>query len=54
VDLSLIEGGGRAFGYDNLGDWHCHPPEAPDRHVACGEPAIEDFIRTAVTLSPKT
>jgi hypothetical protein len=54
TDLSLIEGGRRVFGYDNLGDWHCHPPEAPELHVACSEPNVGDFIRAAVALSRKT
>jgi len=38
VDLSVIEHGQRIFGYDNLGGWHRHPPEAPERHEACAEP----------------
>jgi len=51
ADLSLIDDGRRIFGYDNLGDWHCHPPEAPERHEPCAEPDIEDFIRAAGALS---
>jgi hypothetical protein len=54
ADLTLIENGRRVFGYDNLGDWHCHPPEAPERHDACAEPDIAEFIRAAVALSRKT
>lgn len=54
TDLSLIEGGRRVFGYDNLGDWHCHPLAAPERHEACVEPTLEDFVRVAVTRSRKT
>lgn len=50
ADLSLIDGGTRIFGYDNLGGWHCHRPEAPERHDPCAEPAVEDFSRTAVAL----
>ena len=53
ADLTLMDSGRRAFGYDNLGGWHCHPPDAPDRHDACAEPDIEDFLRTAVALSRK-
>ena len=54
TDLVLIERGQRVFGYDNLGDWHRHPLGAPDRHEACGEPALDDFVRTAVTRSRET
>ncbi len=49
TDLSVIEAGRRVFGYDNLGDWHCHPLGAPDQHEACEEPALADFVRVAVT-----
>jgi hypothetical protein len=49
TDLSVIDGGRRVFGYDNLGNWHCHPIAAPDRHEACSQPELEDFLRTAVT-----
>ena len=34
VDLTVIDRGRRLLGYDNLGGWHRHPPEAPDRHEA--------------------
>jgi len=54
IDLSLIAGGRRVFGYDNLGDWHRHPLAAPDRHEACEEPTLEDFVRAAVSGSRKT
>jgi hypothetical protein len=53
TDLSLIEGGRRVFGYDNLGDWHRHPLAAPERHEACEEPTLEDFVRAVVTRSRK-
>ena len=54
TDLSLIEGNRRVFGYDNLGDWHCHPLAAPERHEACDAPTLEHFVRAAVTGSRKT
>lgn len=46
--LALIDRGERAFGYDNLGGWHRHPWEAPERHVACAEPTLEIFVREAL------
>ncbi len=48
VDLSVIERGQRIFGYDNLGGWHRHPRGAPERHDACGEPSLQNFIREAL------
>ena len=52
TDLSVIEGGRRVFGYDNLGDWYRHEFAAPDRHEACAEPALEDFVHAALTGRP--
>ena len=52
TDLALIAGGQRLFGYDNLGGWHEHPAAAPERHEACAEPALEDFVHIAVSLGP--
>ena len=49
TDLTLIERGRRAFGYDNLGGWHRHPPKDPEQHEACAEPELEEFVRAAVT-----
>jgi hypothetical protein len=54
TDLALIERGRRVFGYDNLGEWHRHPPDAPDRHEACDEPDLGDFVRAAVSFCGKT
>ena len=45
TDLTVIEGDRRIFGCDNLGGWHRHPAEAPDRHEACEEPTLESFLR---------
>lgn len=50
-DLTVIDHGARKLGYDNLGGWHRHSPEAPDRHEDCAEPDLESFIREAVELS---
>jgi hypothetical protein len=49
VDLAVIEHGERIFGYDNLGGWHRHPRDAPERHEACAEPSLETFIREALS-----
>jgi hypothetical protein len=49
VDLAVIEHGERIFGYDNLGGWHRHPHDAPERHEACAEPSFETFIREALS-----
>lgn len=31
----------RISGYDNYKFWHHHPPDNPDDHIPCSEPAIE-------------
>jgi hypothetical protein len=51
ADFALVKGGRRVFGYDNLGGWHRHPPEAPDRHDPCPEPSLEAFVREAMRLT---
>jgi hypothetical protein len=51
LDLAVIEHGRRLFGYDNLGGWHCHPPDSPDRHEPCAEPELESFVREAASLA---
>ena len=48
VDLSVIQGGQRIFGYDNLGGWHRHPRSAPEQHEACTQPSLETFLREAL------
>jgi hypothetical protein len=53
TDLTLIERSRRAFGYDNLGGWHLHPPEAPEQHEACAEPDLGDFVRAAMKRAGK-
>jgi hypothetical protein len=50
ADLTLIEDERRVLGYDNLGGWHRHPPEAPDMHQACDPPQLEGFLREVVRL----
>lgn len=50
MDLSLIEGDRRSFGYDNLGAWHRHPTERPDRHEACDPPTLEQFFREVAAI----
>ena len=54
VDLAVIENDQRVLGYDNLGGWHRHPPEAPDRHEACAAPSLEAFVREAASLARRT
>lgn len=54
TDLALIERGRRVFGYDNLGEWHLHPLDAPDRHEVCDEPDLGDFVRAAMSFRGKT
>ena len=51
IDLTVIDRGQRLLGYDNLGGWHRHPPEAPDRHEPCDEPSLEAFMREALSLA---
>lgn len=47
MDLSVIEGTERLFGYDNLGGWHCHPVAAPLAHEPCAMPDLVPFLREA-------
>jgi len=44
-DFSLIKDSKRIFGYDNLGNWHCHPLQGPDMHVVCAEPSVEKVFK---------
>jgi len=53
VDLAVIERGRRLFGYDNLGGWHRHPVEAPERHELCAEPDLEAFVHEAASFIRK-
>lgn len=41
IDIALIQGNKRIFGYDNLKQWHCHPLENPDKHVPCDKPSVD-------------
>jgi hypothetical protein len=38
--FSLVSGGRRIFGYDQVKTWHKHPFESPDEHVSCDEPSL--------------
>lgn len=40
-DFSLIKGGKRILGWDNLGGWHKHPFDSPNKHTKCKEPRID-------------
>ena len=44
-DFTLIKGGRRLFGYDNLKSWHYHPVENPDSHVNCDQPALRLIVK---------
>jgi hypothetical protein len=52
TDLSVVEGDRRIFGYDNLGSWHKHPANQPERYDPCAEPKLEEFLREACALRP--
>lgn len=40
IDFSLIKNGRRIMGWDNLGGWHHHPFENPDKHIKCKAPKL--------------
>lgn len=44
IDIALIQGNKRIFGYDNLKEWHYHPFENPDEHIPCGKPSIDKIF----------
>lgn len=44
TDVALISEGRRIFGYDNLKQWHIHPYEDPEKHIACEPPSVEEII----------
>lgn len=50
TDLSVIAGGRRILGYDNLGGWHRHPVEDPDRHEDCPAPTLREFLLEVASL----
>ncbi len=54
-DFSLIKDNSRVFGYDNLGGWHYHPSDKPDKHIECSEPSLnhlfKEIVRTFHELS---
>ena len=57
IDYSLIVGGQRAFGIDNLGGWHEHPLDDPDGHIPCDEPTPGEALRrlkAASDILPKS
>ena len=39
--FTLIARKMRISGYDNYKFWHHHPPDNPDNHIPCSEPAID-------------
>ena len=43
-DFALIHRGQRVFGYDNLKIWHIHPFNAPNTHLPCKEPPMEQIF----------
>lgn len=44
TDFALIQNNQRIFGYDNLKEWHCHPFDAPSKHIPCDKPSIDKII----------
>lgn len=45
TDYTLIAGGQRQYGLDNLGGWHEHPLGSPGAHVPIDPPSPEEAIR---------
>lgn len=41
---ALIYRGQRVMGYDNYRFWHFHPFGAPDDHIPCDEPDVNDVL----------
>lgn len=44
TSFALIKNDKRIFGADNLGFWHIHPFNNPEKHVKSTEIKIEDFV----------
>lgn len=44
IDIALIQGNQRIFGYDNLKQWHYHPLENPDKHMPCDKPSVDKIF----------
>jgi hypothetical protein len=44
IDVALIQGNKRIFGYDNLKQWHYHPLENPDKHIPCDKPSLDKIF----------
>lgn len=49
-DFTLIEGGKRIFGYDNLNRWHYHPLSNPEEHVECDSPSLKHIVRETASV----
>lgn len=45
TSFALIKNNKRIFGADNLGFWHVHPFDNPEKHIKCTEIKIADFIK---------
>jgi hypothetical protein len=43
-DFALVWRGKRIVGYDNLGRWHQHPVEDPEKHIFCKNPTINQVF----------
>ena len=44
ISFALIKDKERIFGADNLGFWHIHPFDNPEKHIKCDEIKLEMFI----------
>ena len=45
TSFALIKNNKRIFGADNLGFWHIHPLNKPEKHVKSNEIKLEDFVK---------
>lgn len=52
-DFALIHQGQRVLGYDNLKTWHIHPFNAPDTHLPCNEPLMEQIFKEMRAICDK-
>lgn len=46
TSYALVHNEQRMAGFDNYRFWHYHPVEAPNQHIPCAEPALEEVLAT--------
>ena len=49
-DFCLMKDNKRIFGCDNLGGWHRHTLNSPDKHIECKEPSSTEQILKEITV----